>query len=465
MGPFMKNDNSTNKMMCRVLIALLPIVLFSFYKNGVLCYDGDLITLFKPLMFIGLSTLFTFIIETTYLYIFTDNKLKDIIKNNYAYMPGLFLGLILPINTPISILLVGCFISTIIGKMLFGGFGKNIFNPALIGRLFVISMYALTITNLGGYLNSNEIDAVTSATPLSNMNVIEGIGTYEELVKPYGTLKDFFLGFIPGCIGETSSVLIILAFIYLSLTKTIKWRIPAIYVATVFIMTFFIGSMNGVGLWYPVFQILSGGLLFGAVFMATDPVTSPTTKYGQIIYGLCLGILTVTLRYLTSYPEGVLTSILTMNMLVFIIDDIGVKIKFNKRKIIIPLTVLMIISISLIFVIGNKFKVSQIDTKFEILSSNMSNNIVTYNVSEVGYSSKIKLEIKIKDGEILSINVLEQNDSFFSKVLNSNYLDTLVNNQKELDTCDTVSGATISSTAVKKAVINTLNDYKVNYEK
>ena len=457
MGPFIKSENSTNKMMSRVIIALFPIILFSFYKNGVLCYDGtNIYMLFKPLIIIGFSTLCTFLFETIYLYLTKDEKLIDIIRKNYSYMPGLFLGLILPINTPLTIILIGSFISVFIGKVLFGGFGQNIFNPALIGRLFIITMYALTISELGGYLNTSELDSIASATPLTNASLVNGIGTYKELVYPYASLKYFFLGFIPGCLGETNKLLIILAFIYLSVTKTIKWQIPVIYVSTVFISTLVIGLMNGVGLWYPLFQILSGGLLFGAVFMATDPVTSPVTKKGQILYGICLGLLTVTLRYLTSYPEAVLTSILTMNMLVFIIDDVAV----SKKNIVIPVIILLLVFGGITYHIGNKYTKASVDTSFEILSKVTKNDITTYQVTQVGYSSKLKLEIKIQKDKVLSIEYIDTNDSFFNKVIESDYKDKLINNQKDLENCDTVSGATISSTAVKKALINTLKDYR-----
>ena len=461
MGPYIKSDNSTNKMMSRVIIALFPIILFSFYKNGILCYDGENIyTLFKPLIVIGFPCLCTFLFETIYLYFKNDEKLIDIIRNNYSYMPGLFLGLILPINTPLPIILVGSIIAVFIGKVLFGGFGQNIFNPALIGRLFIITMYALTINNMGGYLNSSELDAVTSATPLTNANLIEGIGTYNDLVMPYGGLKYFLLGFIPGCLGETPKLLILLAFIYLTVTKTIKWRIPVFYVGTVFISTLGIAYMNNTGIWYPVFEVLSGGLLFGAVFMATDPVTSPVSKYGQVLYGICLGILTVTLRYLTSYPEAVLTSILTMNMLVFIIEDMSINSNFKKYKRILPIIVLILILGFVTYTVGNKFKESSVDKNFEILEKETKGSLTRYVVTQVGYSSKLKIKIEIKDDEVISLEYLDYNDSFFSKVLDSNYNDVLIDNQDNLSDCDTVSGATISSTAVKKALINTLKDYR-----
>ncbi len=466
MGPFIRIKNTTTKMMVNVIIALLPIILFSFYKNGIIPYQKgytDIFGMLYPLIFIIIGTLSTFIIETVYEVIFNKDKisLKKIITSSYAYMPGLFLALILPINTPISVLIVGCFFATIIGKMLFGGFGQNVFNPALIGCLFIMSAYALTITNNGGYLNSYEVDAISSATPLSNLSTISGVGTYKEVVEPFGSLWNFFLGTKPGAIGETSALLCLLAFIYLAITKTIKWRIPLIYISTVFLMTFGIGLYNGVGLWYPLFEILSGGLMFGAVFMATDPVTSPVTTKGQIIYALCLGLLTVIFRYLTPYPEGVLTSILTMNMLVFIIDKIGFKSSFDIKKIIIPLIAIVAIIGTMTFIIADKFNVDETttDPNFNINNVKTSGNNVIYTVSQKGYSSKIELQITISNGKITAASVISQGDSFFSKVNDAKYLDKLIAEQDNLEKCDTVSGATVSSTAVKKAFINTLEDY------
>ena len=466
MGPFIKSEDNTSKMMFRVIIALIPIIIFSFYKNGVLPYlygTSDLLGMFKPLIIIGVSTIATFLFETIYQVLFCKDKdLKTIIGSSYAYMPGLFLGLIIPINTPISVILVGAFFASIVGKMLFGGFGKNIFNPALIGGLIVTGVYSLVIIENGGYLNTYELDTISGATPLSNASMIADIGTYKQLVEPYGSLWDFFVGTIPGAVGETSALFCLLGFIFLTATKTIKWRIPVCYITTVFFMTLCIGLYNGVGLWYPLFQILSGGLMLGAIFMATDPVTSPTTKSGQVIYGLCLGVLTVVLRYLTPYPEGVLTSILTLNMLVFIIDSLGFKAKFDRKKLVIPMLLIVLMIVSMIFVIGNKkdVVVDNSDPNFEIVSKEEVNGITTYVVTEKGYSSKLKLEIVIKDDEITKIEVLEQNDSFFAKIIDADYTQKLKEEQETIEDCDTVSGATITSKALKKAVINTLSDYR-----
>lgn len=463
-GPFIKSKNSTKKIMIHLIISLLPIIMFSFIKNGIIPYMKgytNAIGLFYPLLFILVSILSTFLFETLYSYIFLRKKhaVKDIVKHSYSILPGLFLALILPINTPLLILIIGAFISSIIAKMLFGGFGNNIFNPALVGRLFIIVTYSIVIGNNGGYLNSYELDTISSSTPLTNLSVIEGIGTYEEIVKPYGSLLNFFIGTIPGAVGETSSLLCIIAFIYLTIFKVIKWKIPVVYVLTVFAITYVIGGTNDLGLWYPLFHVFSGGLMFGAVFMATDPVTSPVTPIGQVLYGLFLGILTVIFRFLTPFPEGVLTSILTMNMLVMILDKIGSLARFNFKITFIPFIISWVLILGLSIGISMNYdnKTEKKDLNFNIISKTIQNNQVIYIVTQKGYSSIIKASIVIEDGKIKSYDVLEQNESFYKKIEEQNYLNKLV--ESDVQEVDTVSGATITSSALKKMLINTLNDY------
>lgn len=472
-GPYIKNENKTNNMMKHLFIALLPIIIFSFYKNGIVPYLNNKISLleaFYPLLFIFISSITSVITETLFSYFILKKKdIKDILTNSFSIFPGLFLALIMPLNTPIYLLILGSIISIILGKMIYGGFGNNIFNPALIGRLFIISLYGITIVENGGYLNKYEIDTISSATPLSNVSMVEGLGSYDTLVKPYGNLFNFFTGMIPGALGETSALFCLIGFIYLTIKKVIKWKIPVFYIGTVFIMTFLIGSINGLGIWYPLFQILSGGLFLGAIFMATDPVTSPVTSYGQILYGICLGILTVVLRYLTSYPEGVLTSILIMNMLVFIIDKIGLRNKNTHKKIIISQVIAIILIITLSYTIANKYKVTNEvgDPNFDIIDVANNNDNIIYTVTEKGNGGPIKAEITIKNNTITNINIISHNETkaYYQLILDNNYINKLINEQSNLEEVDTVSGATISSTALKKMVINTLEDYEENYEK
>lgn len=466
-GPFLNSKNKTSKMMLNLFIALLPIIIFSFYKNGVIPYrEGltDIKGLFLPLMVIILPSLTSFLTEMLYASIFLKTDALKYVKNSFSFYPGLFLGLIIPLNTPFSMLILGAFVATLVGKLLFGGFGNNIFNPALVGRLFIITAYAITFGKYV-YHNSYELDTIASSTPLTNASIVEGIGSYDTLVRPYGTLMNFFVGTIPGAVGETSALLCIIAFIYLTLTKTIKWRIPVFYIGTVFIMAFIIGLFNDLERTYSLFQILSGGLMFGAIFMATDPVTSPTTFVGQALYGMALGILTIIFRHLTPYPEGVLTSILTMNMLVFIIDKIGVKARFNIKKSIPYFIFLVLLMIFISYYIGMSYRKgidTETDPNFEIYSKEVNGSTITYIVGEKGYSSILKAEIVINNGDVTSYKILEQNDSYYSKITQADYIDTLIKNQTNLNDVDTVAGVTFTSNGLKKMLINTLDDYKTN---
>lgn len=466
-GPFLKHKNTSKKMEINLFIALLPIILFGFYKNGIYPYTMGRATIYGmlfPLIFLSVSTFAGFLFEvlfTRFLLHKKGKELKEALRDSFSIYPGLFLGLILPINTPLSIVIFGSFMATIIGKMIYGGFGNNIFNPALIGRLFIISIYATTITQMGGCFNVYELDTISSATPLANASIVEGIGTYESLIAPYGSLSDFFFGFIPGTIGETSAFLCIIGFIYLVLTRVIKWKIPIFYIGTVFVMTFIIGRMNGLELWYPLFQIFSGGLMFGAVFMATDPVTSPTTSIGQIIYAFFLGILTVVFRYLTPFPEGVLTSILTMNLFVAILDRIGSSSKIAIKKIGIPFIIAMVAIIGISYYIGSSYQIDQTkgDPNYEVLETKTNGNQVQYTVTQKGNGGPIKAEITLINQKVVAINILEHKEtaSYYQLVEHADYINYLIKNQTQMKDLDTVSGATVSSSALKKMLINTIN--------
>lgn len=464
-SPFIKTKNNTGNIMKHLLYALLLIISFAFFKNGIIPFMNNKVTIlgmFYPLIFIGLGSLFTFLIETLYAYLILKKKqadLKEHIKTSYSVFPGLFLGLILPLNTPIYVLLFGCLMASIVGKLIFGGFGNNIFNPALVGYFFIIVVFGQTIMT-AGYLNPLELDAITTSTPLSNQ--VEGLGTYDTLVSPYGDLSNFFFGTIPGAVGETGSIFILIALIYLLFFKVIKWEIPVIYILTVFSMIYLIGSINGLEIWYPLFQILSGGLLFGAVFMATDPVTSPTTPVGRVLFGLFLGILTVAIRYLTPYPDGVMLSILILNMFVFIFDKIGVAARFKFKKSIISFLVAWVLIMGLSIYIGNSYNTNgqTVDHNFNIVSKEVKEHETLYIVNQKGFSGIIKASIIISNDKVTKMEILEINDDYYSKLMKENYLKQLIKNQSNLEEVDTISGATISSLAIKNMLINTLKDYR-----
>lgn len=468
-GPHLKDTDKTSKIMTRLFAALLPIIFFAIYKNGIYPYlkgYTDLYGALRPLLMIILGIGTSVITEIAFIYFILkkkDNWLHSL-KESFAIFPGLFLVLTLPINTPLWLIVLGSFVATFIGKLLFGGFGYNVFNPALVGVLFVMSSYGALIVSHGGYLNPMEVDTISGATALSHFSVANHLGTWTSIVEPYGSLWSFFFGFIPGSLGETCKLLIILAFIYLSVTKVIKWVIPVSYVITVFFMTSIIGAMNGIDAWYPLFNILSGGLLFGAVFMATDPVTSPTTRIGQVIFGLGLGLLTVLFRYLTPYPEGVYTSILTMNMLVFVLDRIGAKAKFNTIYRYVSIAIIVVVILGSSILIGNSIKPGEktpTNNNFKILSVTKTGHSAIYKVSQKGFHGPIEATVTIQNDIIISIDVTSQNETYWEDMKASDYLGKLIAGQSNVDKVDAFSGATISSNAFKSMITNVLDDYEV----
>ena len=383
-------------------------------------------------------------------------------NRSFALIPGLFLALVLPPNVPLWLVAFCAFCGTIFGKMIYGGFGQNIFNPALIGYLFISASYS---SLMGSHLNLYELDTLAGATPLSNLSTLNYFGTYENVIGNFGTLLNFFSGMIPGSLGETCKLLIIIAFIYLALSKTIKWIIPVMYVGVTFIMTYFIGNICGIDTWYPLFHILSGGLLFGAVFMATDPVTSPKTTIGQIFYGASLGILTVLLRFKTSYPEGVMTSILFMNMLVPMFDKIGLYFRYNIKKI-WTITLVFIVSIIVLVVnIGNGINnakdggtKNEADEKVKIVEKKSEGNKTIYSVTSKAWGV-IKADVEVVNGEIISINITDSSgETQWSEIEKNDYVNKVVSSQKDIDNLDAVSGSTISSNGIKNIVKKVLSE-------
>lgn len=466
-GPYLKDKDFTSKIMKKLFIALIPIIIFAVYKNGIIPYQNGYITFYealRPLFMIMIGGITAVIAEMLYVSLILKKREKDFfsyIKHSYALFPGLFLALILPINTPLWLVILGSLVATVLGKMLFGGFGYNIFNPALIGYLFVSSSYGQLIAARGGYLNGQELDSISKATPLTNISNIAFVGSWNEIGAEFGSLSDYFFGFIPGSLGETSTFLILIALIYLIITKVVKWRIPIIYITTVLIMTFIIGTYNGMELWFPLFQLLSGGLMFGAVFIATDPVTSPITKTGQTIYALGLGILTVVFRFLTPYPEGVMTAILSMNLLVIIIDRIGAKAKFSIKKTLLPVSIMIVTLFLISFYIGHHISPREVvDTRVNIVNVEKIEDKITYVATVRAFVGLIKAELILEKDAIIEINIIEQNESYWQDIVNHDYINTLIKRQESIEEVNTIAGVTVTADALKLLVIRVLEDYE-----
>lgn len=233
-------------------------------------------------------------------------KRKNTIGDLSAVVTGMLLALNLPPQLPIYMAVIGSAFAIIVVKQIFGGLGKNFMNPALAARCFMLIAWTSAMTAFVNPLMGYGADAVSAATPLAAMK--SGAGDIP-------SLKNAFLGFIPGTIGETSVLMILIGFVYLLIRRVITPRIPLAFVAAFAVLTFFFGNkgdMSAVD--YTLMQLCTGGLMLGAVFMATDYTTTPTTPWGMVIFGIGCGVLTFVIRRFGGYPEGVSFSIILMNV-------------------------------------------------------------------------------------------------------------------------------------------------------
>lgn len=332
----------TSVIMRDLCIALVPLILFGWLKNGLYPFIQIDSTSFydciRPLMMVIIGALSSFLSEFVFFLVAKKDKEFEGLTNykekfkyllrkafkSYSIIPGLMIAMILPLYTPIWVLIIGCVFGSIIGKMLFGGFGYNIFNPALIGYVFVITAFYGVITKNGGYLNPSEaISVTTGATPLNDFKlVISGAKTLNEILDVHGSLLNFLIGNTGGSLAETSAILCLISYVFLVLNGVIDWKSPLVYIGTIFVFSYILGAFLGYAgtLNFALFNVLSGGVLFGAVFMVTEPVTSPRDPLAKIFYAMFMALITIMLRFLTDFNEGVATSILFMNMFTPVLD-------------------------------------------------------------------------------------------------------------------------------------------------
>jgi electron transport complex protein RnfD len=296
-SPHVKETTSVKEIMYMVVIALIPTTAVGVYLFGP-----------RVLLIIAASIASALLTE----YVALKIMGRKFVMDGSAIVTGLLLALTLPPTVPIWMPVVGAAFGIALGKCIFGGLGHNIFNPALVGRVFLTISWPVPLTTW-----VKPFEAVTTATPLALWRA-EGI---------YTPARDLFLGNIPGSIGETSALAILVGGVFLIAMKYVDWRIPLSYIGTVAAMMWLLDDD-------PVFHILAGGLFLGAFFMATDYVTTPLTKKGQVIFGIGAGTIVVLIRMIGGYPEGVAFSILLMNAFTPLIDRVTKsRVYGTKRKV------------------------------------------------------------------------------------------------------------------------------------
>ncbi|MCD4832746.1 MAG: RnfABCDGE type electron transport complex subunit D [Bacteroidales bacterium] len=309
-SPHVYEDTTVKRLMFDVVIAMLPVLAISIYFFGM---GAIIVTLTAVVSCLA----FEWLIQKYML------KQEPSITDGSALVTGILLAFNVPTNLPIWIIIVGSLVAIGVGKMSFGGLGNNPFNPALVGRVFLLISFPVQMTSWPvptGFSNSYT-DAVTGATPLGVMK--EGIGAGESvsaIMDKIPSHMEMFYGHMGGSMGEIAAVALLLGFVYLLIRKVITWHIPISIIATITIFTGILWMINPESNADPLFHLLTGGVLLGAIFMATDYVTSPMSVKGIWIYGVGIGLITVLIRVFGAYPEGVSFAILIMNAFVPLIN-------------------------------------------------------------------------------------------------------------------------------------------------
>lgn len=301
-SPHVHGGDSIEKNMYGVLIALVPTFIFSVVFFGL---GAILVTLISVVA----CLVFEYVIQKYLM------KQRPTIWDGSAIITGVLLAFNLPSSLPLWIVVIGALVAIGIGKMSFGGLGNNIFNPALVGRVFLLISFPVQMTTWPIPNGFATADAVTGATPLALVKeaVKNGQSVGDILSSGGVSTGNLILGNIGGSLGEVAAIGLLLGFAYMLIRKIISWHIPVAIFATVIVFSGILNLANPAQFAGPVFHLFTGGLMLGAIFMATDYVTSPMTHKGMLIYGVGIGLLTVIIRVFGAYPEGMSFAILIMN--------------------------------------------------------------------------------------------------------------------------------------------------------
>lgn len=308
-SPHVHSGDSIQKNMLYVVLALLPAYLVALYYFGVGALAVSVIAIASCIGFEAFIQRFVL-------------KTKVSISDGSAALTGLLLAMNLPSNLPWWMVIIGSMAAIGLGKMCYGGLGNNLFNPALVGRVFLLISFpaAMTVWPVPEPFSMAYMDAQTAATPLSFMK-------FDQMLPP---ILNTLIGNEGGSMGEVSAIALLLGGLFLIWKKVITWHIPVSILATVAVFTGIMHLVGPIAYENPLWHLCSGGLLLGAIFMATDYVTSPMTTRGQLLYGVGIGLITVVIRLWGSYPEGVSFAILLMNAATPLIDKYILPKRFVK---------------------------------------------------------------------------------------------------------------------------------------
>lgn len=308
--PMFRRRLSTKVVMRHLLYGLIAVYIFGLYNS----YQLGVQYLIHAIEMLVVALLGGVGTEVVYALVLKKN-VKEFLSTSFAWITCFILVEIVPCDTSLYALFISSIMAIFFGKLVFGGFGQNIFNPAAVGRSFVTSSFVTTAA----------VDLITTATPTTSFastNWIMTPETFDVFLNQYGGLGNLFLGNYFGALGETNALLLIVLLIFFLADGVVDWRVPLTYIFVCFISAFIIGTINGLDYRYAIAFVCTGGLLYGAVFMLTDPVTSPFSVPGRMVFACVAALVTCLIRFLGNLPEGVCYGILIANMLSPLIDKL-----------------------------------------------------------------------------------------------------------------------------------------------
>jgi len=344
-SPNYRQPLSTQRIMTELTIGIALVLAYNvgfYFINYGAEYGWHALAMILTALVVSVA------IESLWAIFYAKKNVFKYLSTSFPWVTALLFVGMMGINKPLYVIIVGTAVAILVGKLIFGGFGQNIFNPAGVGRAFSVLAF-------GGFIASQFPDIVTGATPNNMMESLGWVITKPEAVTAYLNqfhgLWGLFTGQYVGALGETNTLLIMAVGVYLSFRKIIDWRVPVVFIASLFGFATIVMYFKGMGWWYPFFFISTGGAMFGAVFMLTDPVTSPTSIPGRIIFAIGVAFLTTLIRVKGNLPEGVIRSILFMNMMTPLIDRSldGWPLKSMKKYLIAIGSVLVIAVLTVSF--------------------------------------------------------------------------------------------------------------------
>ena len=449
-SPNYRDSQSTQSIMRDLTIGLLVVFAFSLFYY----VTGENLGVNYALRACGLlvtSVISAVVTEAIY-FAFKKEPIIKSIKGSFGWVTAIILTLMCPINISYYALAISTILAIVFGKLVFGGFGQNIFNPAAFGRAIIMASFAGSVA----------VDFATSATPTASFAAsgwLMSNETFSSFIAQFGGLSEMFIGRYPGAIGETSALVILLVGAFLVYRKVIDWKVIVAYLGTIFVSTLGIGLVNGQGMWYPIFHLLTGGVMFGAVFMLTDPVTNPTSSAGRIIFGIGAAFFTVLIRIKGNLPEGVLYSILLMNMLTPLIERLttGNQIKIAKKNM-RNVAIIFVACLAILLGVSTTMEAKEITINEPVeeidgitgTAQGFGGEVsVTVATDENGIITKIVAEGAAETPNLGGAAISTFNSEGFAK------FEGVALAEADFDTLDTITGSTVTSEAVIEALKQT----------